>query len=383
MKKKNNIIIFQRFLPHYRIPVFIEISKKIRNIIICIGRSRTKEKSFLESKEGLSILEIRDFYLFPKKDNLVFLDIVNPIIKLKPKIIVLEFSLSILSNYLLFFLRPIFCYKLILWSHGYNIRKGFRPLKSFTDRLRVWCMNKADAIILYGKMGNRVISPYIKKPEKIFVAQNTLDTNILLRIRNKLDKIGKKKIKEEIGFNKKYNLIYIGRLLSRKEPDRLISVFKIILNFIDDVELHFVGDGVIKRKLQILSKGLEVKFWGYIKDDEMVGKMLYSSDLMVMPGFLGLSVVSALCFDCPVVTQMQGTEGPFHSPEVEYVVDGKTGFFSEYGNDEKMARIIIDYMKDKGKQEKMKKWIRHMVRDCCSIKNMVVGFEKAINYVNK
>ena len=157
-------------------------------------------------------------------------------------------------------LRPFLRYRLILWSHGYNREKGFYPEKSFLDKLRVWWMNKADAIILYGQEGKKKIAPYLENSEKVFVAQNTLDTVLLLKIRDELERIGEEKVKKQIGFEEKYNLIYIGRLFKEKEPDRLIDVFKVISERLKSIELHIVGDGPMLNQLKSISKRLKIKF---------------------------------------------------------------------------------------------------------------------------
>lgn len=374
------ILIFQRTLTDYRLGVFREINRAT-GAILCFGKKGPKGTYLSRVESDFPHLKIKDFYPFSKISTLVFLDIFAPLFKFKPTVAVTEFALGIISNYLLLFLRPFLKYKLILWSHGYNIKTGFHPEKSFADKLRIWWMNKADAVILYGQKGKKMLARYVKNNKKIFVAQNTLDTTILLGIRDKLDKIGKEEIKKQLGFTKKYNLIYVGRLLKEKEPNRLIDLYKIISKKIDNIELHIVGNGPMMGELKMKTKNLRIRFWGGINEDEATGKMLYASDLMVMPGYLGLSIVHAFCFGCPVVSQKQGVNGPFHSPEIEYVIDGKTGFLTPYDNNKLMAEIIIDYLLDEAKSKEMKQEIRKMIEKVCSLDNMIRGFSEAIGYV--
>jgi len=376
------ILIFQRIFAHYRLGVFREINK-VTGAILCFGKKGPKGTYLSEIEPDFSHLKIGDFYPFSKIDTLAFLDVFTPLFKFKPTVVVTEFALGIISNYLLLFFKPFLKYKLILWSHGYNRKKGFHPERSFADKLRQWWMNRADAVILYSQEIKKLISQYLKNPRKLFVAQNTLDTNSLTKIRNILTKRGKEKVKKELGFTAKYNLIFIGRLLKEKEPDRLIDVFRIIEKHIDSVELHIVGDGPLLEQLKIISKGLKVKFWGGITDDKDAGSLLFASDLMVMPGCVGLSVVHSFCFDCPVVSQKQGFNGPYHSPEIEYVEDGRTGFLIPYGDNNLMAEVIINYLLDEEKQKEMRKEMRNIVENICSIENMINGFKEAIYYVKR
>lgn len=383
---KDMILIFQRLLPHYKLAIFREINK-VTGAILCFGKKGPKGTFSSKANPDFMHYRIRDYYLFDRKDTLVIQDVITPLFKFRPDVVIIEFALWILSNWLILLLRPFFKYKMILWSHGYNKNRGFHPKRSFADKLRVWWMNRADAVILYGQESKKMISPYLKNPEKIFVAQNTLDTTTLLEIRDRLEKIGKEEVKKQLGFTKRYSLIYVGRLLKEKEPGRLIDVYGIISTRIDSIELHIVGNGpmmeglkVKTKKLEGEDKNLKIRFWGAITDDEVTAKMLYASDLMVMPGYLGLSIVHSFCFDCPVVSQKQGVNGPFHSPEIEYVIDGKTGFLTPYDNNELMAEIIIDYLLDEAKSKEMKQEIRKTVERVCSLDNMIRGFSGAIDY---
>jgi len=364
------------------VPIFREINRRT-GAILCFGKNGPKNTFLSRVTPDFKHYQVKGYYPMSKIDTLVIQNVLTPLIKFKPDVIIVEFALCILSNWILLFLRPFLGYKLILWSHGYNRQTGFHPERLFADKIRLWWMNMADAVILYGQEGKKRIAPYLKNPEKIFVAPNTLDTGRLTEIRKQLERVGKDNIKEQIGFKEKHNLIYIGRLLREKGTDRLIDVFRIVSKQLNSVELHIIGNGPLLNQLKTVSKGLKVKFRGSITDDETAGKLLYASDLMVMLGDLGLSVVHSFCFDLPVLSQKTGPNGPFHGPEVEYVIDNKTGFLLPYGNDELMAKIIMEYLLDNAKQKEMKEEIRNIVENVCSMDNMINGFMGAIKYIER
>ena len=383
--KANIILIFQRTLPHYRLSTFNAIHKAI-GAILCFGKSGP-EKTFLsKAVPDFEHCRVRDLYPIPSKETLVYLDVVSPLLRYKPTIVITGFALGILSNWLLLFLRPFFRYKLILWFIGYHKKAGFHPEKSFKDRMRIWWMNEADAILLYEQKDKTLLSRYVKYPDKIFVAQNTLNTTDLLRIKDRLVQETKRRVKERIRFLCKYNLIFVGCLLRDKNPDFLLDVFKIVQQKINDVALHYVGNGPMMEELKIKSEQLKidnVKFWGAIDDDERIGELLFASDLMVVPGYVGLCSVHSFCFDTPVCTRSDGIHGPFHGPEIEYVVDSKTGFLVPYREKEKMAEIIVNYLCDRKKQVYMRSRIKWVVKNVCNIDRMVEGFKKAVDYVRE
>ena len=124
-------------------------------------------------------------------------------------------------------------------------------------------------------------------------------------------------------------------------------------------------------------------FHGAIQDDEKTGELLYASDLLVIPGYVGLSVNHALNFDCPVVTLEQKKDGPYHSPEISYIVDGETGFIVHNHTPEAIANTIENYLTDEHLQSKMKTYIRTTVKTRCSIQNFIQGFKDATDFVSK
>ena len=177
-------------------------------------------------------------------------------------------------------------------------------------------MRYSDAIILYGYESKKELSKYVNA-DKIFVAPNTLNTTKLLEIYNAINKIGVKSIKRSIGFIHDFNIIFIGRLLKDKLPEYLIVLYeKLKLKLPNSIAIHFVGDGemrhILQQKVSSNNYSKDFFFYGEIHDDQKSGELLYASDIMVMPGYVGLSINHAFCFNCPVATFEQGPNGPFH-----------------------------------------------------------------------
>jgi glycosyltransferase involved in cell wall biosynthesis len=221
---------------------------------------------------------------------------------------------------------------------------------------------------------------------KIFVAKNTLDTKYLLQLRHEFKKEGRDDVKRRLGFKKKFNVIYIGRLLPEKLPELLIEMLGYLpLTQSQNIEIHFVGDGKERSNLECLVKNLNleqsVRFHGAIYDDILTGAYLFASDLMILPGEIGLSVNHAFCFDCPVMTFKRKSGGPFHGPEEEYIINGVTGFQLEEHSVLAIARQVTSYLENNEIQDLIRSNISTYVQTDLSVDNMVRGFEDAINYV--
>jgi len=117
------VMIFQRIVPHYRVPVFKALSKKL-DIIICHGNDPSE--SFLKGEvKGLDFpnYRIKDWYLSNTRETLMVQDVLTPILKFRPKVVVAEFALGILSNWALLGMKRLLGFKLVFWSHGYSRKR--------------------------------------------------------------------------------------------------------------------------------------------------------------------------------------------------------------------------------------------------------------------
>lgn len=378
MKSIISVVLIQNFFATYRKFVYDEINKSFNFTVLhpSNGNLIVPEISTPYSKK------IKQFKYNNKNTN-SFLWVFNKLHELKPDIIIHEFAVGILSLPFTFLYARIIGAKFILWSHGYDRKKGFNPSTNFLDKYRLWLMIKSDALILYGQKDKKLLSSYIDS-SKIFVAQNTLDTKNHTVLRDILNNGDRQALKRELNFNTNFNLISIGRLYKEKKSELIIDVFEEINSLIPNVcSLHFIGDGedlpVLKK--MAIEKRLQDKivFHGAIYDDKLNGKLLFASDMMIMTGPVGLSVVHSFSFDCPVIA----FNGNNHGPEIEYIVDGETGFLIEEKSVPLMAKKIISYIESPLTQKIILKNIRAKLESELGVEKMVNGILCAIEYVSK
>ena len=374
----NRVVIVQRIFSNYRKPLFDRLKSHFDLRIL-----------HSENSSGVGQTETTYSYKVPKikyykKETNIFLFIFSRLIKYKPKTIIHEFNPSILSIYPLFILKWILNYKIILWGQGYNRVKKFNPTNSFSSLIRLLLMKSADALIVYGKEAKNILSNYINS-DKIFIAPNTLDTENSERIYQKLLQKGKKNIKEEISINSPYNLVFIGRLIQSKKPNEIIDLTeRLIKNYNIDIKAHFVGKGPeinnLKKNAESKIPG-KVKFHGKIFDENTIAKIIFASNLMVIPGEVGLAVVHAFSYRCPVVTFEETNQGPFHGPEGSYIINYKTGYKARNLDINDMAEFIYNYLNNNRLQTNVTIEIEKFIREECSIDIMNRRFIEAINYV--
>ncbi len=380
-KKEPYLILHQAMLPSYRISIFNKILESNNGLKILYGQPQ-KHSSLQNGDvpQNDKYIEIKNFYLSKKKDFFIA-NFFRIIFKNRPKVIVTQYTFNNLSIWALYILRPFFNFKIIGWNHGWDRRTGFHPETSLKDRLRLFMLRQSDAMIFYSDDAPKKLSKYTNK-NKLFVANNTLDTTRLLSLKEDFKKSNKEVLKREIGFITKFNLIFSARLEAQKNPTKLLIIFKELLKTTTDISLHIIGSGPLESELKqmILNEQISnVKFYGAINDDEITGKMIYCSDLMIIPSWVGLSIVHSFCFDSPLVT----FEKDFHPPEIIYLKHGKTGYNLWDKSNSEIVECIMNYLFDEDLQKIFKINIQDVINNKAIIFKFVDGATKAINFCLK
>lgn len=376
------IIILQRILPHYRAGIFRKLCERFPGMSVIYGQPLENES--LKNADSLtdSFFIKRSNIYFDKSCKIFISGIFLKIKKLRPDVIISVFNTGNLNIYILFLLRKFLKFKLILWSFGYDPARGFDPEKSFTDKIRLYLSQKADAVIFYWDNGKQEVSKYSKRTGHYFVAPNTLDTYRQTELKRKFDITGKAIIKAELGVQQRFHFVYVGRLLEDKQVDFLLKAFSKLEKDSDDIRLTIIGEGPEKNKLEDLSRELKlnnIHFTGEITNEELTGKWIYISDAFVMPGRLGLSVVHTFCFGTPVISQRK--EKHFHGEGIGYIKNGENGFLVEDGNFSELAEKMKMIISDPELSDKLRSNAFHSSQNECSAENMINGFNSAVEYV--
>jgi glycosyltransferase involved in cell wall biosynthesis len=375
--QKPKVLMIQRIFPSYRQFIYDKLADSF-NFLLLHG---DKDSEVKLAKTDYSRI-IKGVNYTKNQTHLLF-NTFSPLFRFKPKAIIHESSIGILTLLPMYVCAKLMGVKFILYGHGYNRFTGFNPDKSLIDRYRVFLMKISDATIVYTQTDKKRMSNFVNS-EKVFVAQNTLNTLPAKAIRTDLDALGKEAVKQKMGFTRPFNLIYIGRIVEEKRPENLLDIFEILNKKLpNQVGIHFVGGGEIgplQQRIKDNNWEDAVTFHGWVHDGQKSGALLYASDLMIMPGNVGLAVNHAFMFDCPVVTFLQTEMSP---PEIEYIVDNETGFKIPDFSVEKMAQTIQSYLTNKDLQTSMQKAIRHKMDVELIPENMAKGFTDAVEYVLK
>ncbi|GMQ82897.1 MAG: hypothetical protein BMS9Abin05_2363 [Rhodothermia bacterium] len=265
----------------------------------------------------------------------------------------------------------------ILWGH---FSSNNRPLGStdIRDRYRIRMAKNAGALVTYtaeiAEQLSRVVTP-----EKVFVAQNTLDTKTLFRFQRELDAEGRAAVRGRLGLPEGLVLLFLGRLIREKGTALLVDTIRALGR--PDTLLLVIGDGPERELIcdEAGKAGVETRFLGAIPDFEKSSPYIYASDVLLNPGYVGLSVIHAFALGVPVVAPMPPDASRFHSPEWSHIRTRINGVLATDSSARSLAQAVSEILAD---QTTYSANARDYALEHLSVDQMLDGLEAAIRYVS-
>ncbi len=142
-------------------------------------------------------------------------------------------------------------------------------------------------------------------------------------------------------------LLFVGLLKRANLVDDCIRAFELIESGIPEVKLWVVGRGAQRDKLEVMAKGLNVEFFGYVDEDRKVELMRRAHALLV-PGIRegwGMVITEANACGTPAIAyDIVGYR--------DAIKNGETGILSE-PTPEAMAHAAIRFIRDADMQKRM------------------------------
>ncbi len=181
-----------------------------------------------------------------------------------------------------------------------------------------------------------------------------------------------------------YDLIFVGRFVSKKDPRILIYVLKEVVKVFPDVKLCMVGSGYLISEVKELIDKYELKnnviLKGSLFQNE-VYELLSISRIYIQhcvtsidgdqEGFPN-SILEASSFGLPVVSTI-------HAGIPEIVLDGKSGFLVQEYDYMAMSKRIIQLLSDETLRIKLGEFGKKYIQEKCAPQKRISAIEKLLN----
>lgn len=360
-----DVVVLQRIVPHYRIELFEQLYARYGWVTVASPDGETPHGPAFR------------FYPMPEAQRFgktwVAVPLDRIVAELKPKIVLAEFSLKMTSTWHLIALAWRERLRVVFWSHGYNMQRGFwTPFDCIHQVLRGILARFGDGHVCYSEEGRQFLARFMSR-ERIFVARNTMRVSNLKRPATPRPPGGPR-------------LLTVSRLTRGKEIDRLLRIFEAFRCHFPQSRLTIVGDGPELARLHRLaaSLGADVTFTGAITDDARLAPLFGNADIFVLAGSAGLSVNHALLFGVPVVLFERAADGPFHGPEHAYVRDHVTGIRVKRHTDEAFATALVQIFNEHPDPKlAFHEAIAQFARENLDLENMIEDFGEVHHFLGR
>ncbi len=377
------VYYFARMIPWYRIPALEQLNERFDGrLVVCAGDppgGSSLGHLVRESAPEYTHAALRNHWLFGERIHAQPFRRVFERHGAPAAVLAEESPRSVTLPFLLRYARSLGAGR-VLWGHFSSNRRAFDPRRHFLDKYRLALAKSVEGCACYTENIADLLRPFAPE-QNLFVARNTMDLGPMLAQRDALAAEGKAAVRRRLSIPPEGPvLVYIGRLVREKGTDMLLETWDRLTQEAP-ATLLIIGDGPERAAMEavVSARSLQgVRFLGSLLREE-AGPWLYASDLMLMPGYLGLAVNHAFAYGLPVVSLRRPEGGgiKFHSPEAEYVRSGETGLLCSGRSSGALAAAVREALANR---ERYSSNALACAREDLTLDRMVDGLEAAIRH---
>lgn len=304
-----NVVFFYYALLHYRASLFnyLAESKELDFQIVC-GKNISQfdnMKYYETDRDYVTFVHNKVVSIFGHKFLLQF-KALRAILKLDPEILVLRgVNPQLISTHFVFFYYKIFKpkVKILWWGHGTLGNQG-----KFGQKLRLIFYRNSNGVLIQGQKGVDILSDAGLEKDKLFLIGNNLNDSDLGYLNHDI------KPKQATD---RLNIVFVGRVVQEKRIDLLLDALKMLQKEGHVFSCKIIGQGPVlddlKNQAETFGLTNSVEFCGAKYGEELENYFL-ESDLVIIPDYVGLSIIQGLSYGLPFICS---DDFNHHGPEME------------------------------------------------------------------
>ncbi len=311
------VIIVQRRLTHYRVPLFERLRDDLAadgiQLDLLVGQAKTSEQSKHDAGFIPWAIQVPTHYFFGER---VCWQPIHRYLNGMDLVVVTQENALLANHWLL--LRP-HQFKLAFWGHGANLQSA-NP-NGIKERFKRWTTNRVDWWFAYTSMSAHLVKAVGFPDRRITVLNNAIDTSELHRQRLSVTPEETQTLRESLGFGAGPVGVFVGSLYADKRLDFLLAAAEAIRNEVPDFHLLIVGEGPERDNVQAWCEAHPWARWVGGRFDREKAVYVSMAQVMLNPGAVGLGILDAFVCGVPLLTTNCGK----HGPEIAYLEPGVNG----------------------------------------------------------
>ncbi|MDW3178137.1 MAG: glycosyltransferase [Acidimicrobiia bacterium] len=249
----------------------------------------------------------------------------QPVIKLarSSDMIITEQASKQLSNVPLAMLQRAGAIRHGLWGHGRNFQQSIEGGSG--EGLKSWFTRSAHWFFSYTEASSHALVDLGFPASRITTFNNSTDVREAREAQSSLSPSCAEDVRTELGIGAGPIVAYLGALYPPKRTPFLLDSLDALRAEVSNVEVIVMGGG---SDADLVAHRARERPWlhhlGPVYGLDRV-RFASCSELLLMPGLLGLNVVDGFALGLPTVT----TAIDYHSPEIAYLSHGVNGWICD------------------------------------------------------
>ncbi|MDQ3185497.1 MAG: glycosyltransferase family 4 protein [Pseudomonadota bacterium] len=277
------------------------------------------------------------------------------------------------SNWLMIMWARLTGRRVLIWASGWEPQRAGSMSLWIKKRLMRTYFGMAHKCLLYSTKGMRYLESTGVCRKNLEICFNGIEIDNMVANEKQI-LIEANAIRDREIQPNDFVFLYVGGLLKEKRIELLLDAFSSIQQSTPSARLWVVGDGPDGAHIKAYAENLElegVRFFGRIV--EGVDSFFAAADVFVLPGLGGLAFNQAMYWRTPCIgSEADGTED-------DLVIDGKTGFRFEQGDQESLQTVMLDAIRlPRAQLAEMGAEARKVIVERSNVNQMVAVFNRAL-----
>lgn len=293
-------------------------------------------------------------------------------------LVIVEQASQMLVNYPLFAWHQLGGPAMAFWGHGVNY--GDRKVGP-AESLKHWMSQHVAWWFAYTNVSAVAVAELGFPAERVTVVQNASDA---ISLANRVANLSTGDIdafKSENDLGPGPVLTFVGSLTAKKDLQFLLAAIDALAAQMPDLRFVVAGAGLLADEAVAARQTRPwMRVLGTVFDQELA-VLLAASDLLLVPGWLGLAVVDAFAAGVPVIASASHS----HPPEIDYLEDGVNGLLvDDSGDPQVYARSVAALLTDEQQRDRLAEGARASGQKYtveAMAQRFAVGIEQALLYL--
>jgi glycosyltransferase involved in cell wall biosynthesis len=317
------VAIVQRVITNYRVAFLNRLSEKLAckgiELIVFAGKAHKRE-GFVDALDELRCgVRVKNIDLGCK----IYWQSIFWRLQ-KYDLVIVEQANAALLNYALFLSRWVIRRpsRLAYWGHGATMQSENSGL------LRGWLKRTltgaVDHWFAYTEMSANIVVETGYPHDQITVVNNSVDTHEILAATENVQRQGRDAVRQALGLAPGFIAVFCSRLYEGKKLGFLLEATAIVRRHAPDFQCIIIGDGPERSRIEAAARAMPwIRFPGALYGRQKAN-YLAAADVMVLPAWVGLSILDGFAASLPVVS----ADFRNHSPEIAYLEHGRNGLMT-------------------------------------------------------